>query len=556
QAREVAEQALRAHLLELKPALEFIVGLPTVRNQDIPGQFVITPAEKRHLLSIIPGTPLRDPDLIKVVIMESRDVVGPLRQLTAPGLKPDNMFGPLLNISATNLRGVGRFDAQAQGKVKDEVYGAYRAVLSLALQKLGPDLGQMAALFDLVSRDKGLEAGCNLMALSTRCESGHQVVLRDRLLGGIMALDNLRMILGPRVGQEVDESPLYYYGEMETRNISGALLQKAEDYGLKSADFPGYAALSLVTPKLTRAEWNALLPLMEMVGQGLTDYNFEHGIALKMVAANARELLVAQAANQGAPLSPEQVWQTVLGERSAGGLDADNLGSRLLNVAATRLFQRVQAMFPDADRDMLGPTLLFGLGQAGIPFQSMYNACSPGGRLGLEDYRLGRPSLSSLDGYDAQNAYGLVTDWSRRESGRDGIPSTMTIYSGEGQGFMMTHKDLSQAENVAANPFFVRIMDQCRHLCTGSDLQFMRVMQSLSQASTIHLRMLAEIGFPGMTLSEHSHFDSTVRRMDNGNVVVELTNGPDDHPFGGRMQITITTAGEATITDMSVELRG
>jgi hypothetical protein len=80
-------------------------------------------------------------------------------------------------------------------------------------------------------------------------------------------------------------------------------------------------------------------------------------------------------------------------------------------------------------------------------------------------------------------------------------------------------------------------------------------MQSLSQASTILLRMLAE-NFSGISFSEHSHLDSTVTPQPNGDIVVELANGADDRPFGAHMQITVTPAGEITVTDIGVELRG
>jgi hypothetical protein len=67
--------------------------------------------------------------------------------------------------------------------------------------------------------------------------------------------------------------------------------------------------------------------------------------------------------------------------------------------------------------------------------------------------------------------------------------------------------------------------------------------------------MLADF-FPGLSLSEHSHFDSTVTRQPNGDIIVAFVNNADDRPFGAHIQITVSTSGETKVTDIGVELRG
>jgi hypothetical protein len=271
-----------------------------------------------------------------------------------------------------------------------------------------------------------------------------------------------------------------------------------------------------------------------------------------MVAANSRELLAALAANNGRPLSPEQVWRAVIGDQAPRGLVAENLGREMLDAATARLFQRTQAIFPHYTLGQFKDPIQFALAR-GVPFQTLFKAYQPGGRLGLADLRFGAPVMSSLSDYTPENAYGLVTDFGRREPSRDGRPSLMTIQTGEGGGFQIDHRSIPDNENVPGNPIFVRIMERCRSVCR-SELQFQRVMQSLSQASTVELRMLAEF-FPGLGLSEHSHFDTAVKPRPNGDVVVELVNGPDDRPYGAHIQVTVTPNGEASITDLGLEVR-
>lgn len=554
QAREVAEQAIREYLQELKPAMDFIAGLPTEPNPDAPQQFVVTPAEKQRLLKVIPGTPLRDPELIKTSLLEARSLVTPIKRLMVPGLSDADMVAPLLQISSMHLNLVGSL--RLQGSAKDEVYGAYKAALTLALDDLQLTPQQTVDLFDMVSGPRGVALGRSLVSMASLCEHlkiPDAGVKKAGLMGGMSGMDNLRLILGPRVGVAVDENLFYYAEAMDVQDISGSVFAAAESVlHIRSTDMPGYAALSMVAPKLTRADWDTLLPILQTVGNSF-DNRYDHEYATKMVAANARELLVAAEANRGRPLNPTQIWRTVIGGNAPEGTTADNLGTRMYETAIARIVQRAQAINPDKPVAALQPFIQFYLSK-GIPFQTLYNAYQPGGRLVLEDLRFGAPTLSSLSGYSGSNAYGLTTDWGRRQASRNGNPSMMTINTGSDKGFVIGHRSIPEGENVADNPIFVRIMERCRSI-TRSDLQFRRVMQSLSQAGTINLRMLAE-SFPGLTLSEHSHFDSTVTPQPNGNILVEFRNSEDDHPFGAHLQITITPTGETSVTDIGVELRG
>jgi hypothetical protein len=552
QARELAEQAIREHLQELKSTLDFITGLPTVRDPNVKGQFVITSAEKARLLRTIPGTPLRDPELIKTVLLEAQALEKHLRMLTVPGLGMDDIAESLMNISKAQMQFVDSFHGTDKVML-DEHHAAYRAALGLALDALQLGDDQTLALFNMVSGNNGLELRRGFASMVDLCKPPQQ--RQSSLLKGSMrALDHLCMLLGPRVGVKVKEENSYYTStKMNIRDVPGVLFEKASSVlKLRSIDIPGYGALSMVSPKLSHEQWDTLMPILRTAGKSIED-PFLHEYALKMIAANARELLDAAEANRGKELSPAQIWQVVIGGKAPSGTTADNLGARMYQEATARILQRVQARNPDIPMEQTKPLVQFYLGR-GIPFQTLYNAYQPGGRLGMADLRFGPPTPSSLSKYNLLNAYGLVTDWGRRGKSEDGNASTMTIHTGEGRGFQIEHRGVPEEENVPTNPIFVKIMESCRSICR-SDLPFSRVMQSLSQAGTVHLRMLAE-NFPGLTLSEHSHFDSTVTPQPNGNIVVELANGPDDRPFGAHIQITVTPEGETTVTDIGVELRG
>jgi hypothetical protein len=553
EGRAVSEQALREHLQELKPAVDYITALPTERTPGVQGEFVVTREEKDRLLRIIPGSPLRSPELIRAVLAEARNIRGPLRKLATPDLDVGKMAEHLMLIGDGHLAAIGPFDGQSA--LQGEVSGAFRAVLALGLDGLDLGPSRERALYDLIAGEKGQQLGNACVALGEQCaerkvpDAGRRHAEQRCVMA---AMDNLRMLLGPRVGEQVEEDPFYYNSDqMDVRDIPAGVLA-ANGFLIQPNALSVDLALAMVAPKLTHAEWDTLMPILQTVDRSISD-TFDNPITLKMVAANARELLAATEANRGMPLSPEQIWQVVIGGRAPQGLSSDNLGTRMFAEAEERLYQRAHALNPNTTPGEAKPLICGSLGQ-GIPFQTLYNAYQPQGHLGLQDMRFGPPSPSSLTDYTEDNAYGLVTDWLRRKDSPSGVPSLMTIADREGNGVAIPHLSIPAEENVPANPIFVKIMEQCGNI-SQSPLQFQRVMQCLSQAGTIHLRILAE-KFPGLSLDEHSHMDSSVKAQPNGDVVVELRNGPDDRPFAAHIQFTVTPQGETTITDLSVQLRG
>lgn len=557
-ARELAEAVIREHLQELKPAIDFIAGLPTEADPAVPGQFVVTPEEKQSLLRTIPGTVVRDPVLIKAVMLEARTLASPLAQLATPGMTVADMAAPVMAISSRHMNMLRSL--QEQGFTSDTTYSGYIAALTLAVDAAHVTPGQTKEFYEAISGPQGIMLGRSLVGMASayklsRASIPDAYLKAGYLLGGLAGMDNLRLLLGARAGVAVEENPFYYHrGEdMGVQDIPGPVFTAmARELGFRSTDFPGYAALSMVAPKLTHPQWKTLQPVLRMVGESIPDH-FDHDLALKMTAANARELLAAAEENPGTPLSPGQIWRAVLGDDAPEDVTADTLGARMYETATARMLERVQGAFPDATMETTGFSIKQSLGQ-GIPFRTLHNACQPGGQLGLEDMRFDAPILPSLAGYDAGNAYGLVADWGRRGASSDGTPSMMTIETGSGSGFAIVHHPIPDQENVADNPTFTAIMKHCRSACS-SDIQFQRVMQCLSRAGAENLRLLAET-FPGMTLREDSHFDSTVSPKPDGSVVVTLANGAQDRPFGAHIQITVTPAGEATVSDIGVTLRG
>ena len=555
QARVVSEQAIRDHLLELKPAIDFIKGLPTEPDPDIQDQFVITPAEKQSLLRVIPGSPLRNPEMIKAALRESRHQVEPLKALTVPGLNPGDMYAPLLTMGSTHLHMTGTL--HVSDKVADERNNALGTIVALALDALQLHPDQITALYAVASGDMGLKVGHNLMRLGSYTFGKENAGRHTQaILLGMKALEQLLVTIDTRLGIYSEIDPLYFNNAQhapDIRDIPGDLYTAAEKVlHFRSTDLPGFAALSRISPKLTHAQWDTLINIMEMAGKSVTDPH-DHDALLNMIAANAPELLAAARENREKPLRPAQIWRTILGNEAPQDITEANLGLKMYASASSRILARIRAIFPDKAEE-LKDQIPYSLSN-GIPFQVLDRNYQPGGRLGMADLRFGPPPFPTLAGQTINNAYGLVTDWQHRAEDADGDFSSTTMQTAENSGSVFTHMPLSAEDNTPDNPVFKKIIDTCHSICAPG-LQFNRVMQCLSHAGTFGLCTMAET-FPGFHLAEHGHFNTIVTPSPKGgDIIVTIANGPKEHPFGAHVQFTVSSTGEMTLTDIGLELRG
>ena len=554
QARAIADGTIRDVLTGYKDTLEFIKGLPTEYIPANAGKFIITPEEKTMLLRIIPGSTLRDPELIKAVVLESRALAQHVDKLLTPGMNATDMARFVMEMSSIHVNKIGKLALSKS--VDAQRHGAMSVAMQLTLgaKHLTPD--QAGALYDLVSGNEGKLLGGAAVGMTSHGMTHKNDITNfgakmTGVMGTMTMLDSMRLILGRQLGKNPEENP-FYYTEIPPRKIrAGIITDMAKVFGLNSKDIPGYEALTKLTPPLTDAQWGALLPMMGTIAKGI-EGSFECDIILRMVAVNAPELAAARE-RIGKDLTPAQIWEVVIGGKPPKGLTAENLGETMHRHATATLL-KLGAQTSQISPESMKPVIEYNLGQ-GIPFKKIVEAMKPGGKLTLADIRFGGDfGLSSLGNYTADNAYGLTTDFRRRASDKiTGMPSTIRMEHPDGHGVVYTHMQISTDENTAANPLFQDIITHCREL-TSSEIQFQRVMQCLSQASTVNMRMLSEM-LPGQFLSEHAHANATAQKLPNGDVVVEITNGENVKPIGGQMKILVDVHGKVTVQELSVEFK-
>lgn len=554
QAQKIAEDIIRKTLDDYKPTLDFINGLPTA---PVPGDskaFVISPQEKELLLRIIPGSPLRDPELIKAVILEARGMGVYFDKLLVPGMNAKDMARSVMEMASKHLTQIGKLALSKTSE--DQRYGALPVALQLLMGGKNLTPAQSKTLYDLVSGNEAKLLGGSAVGMATACQQHSKEVAKadektGGLLGTVTVMDNMRMILGKQLGLNPEADP-FYYGEIEPQNIpAGLITDMNKAFGLNSKDLPGYEALSLHTPPLSQMQWNVLLPMMNSIAKGVKT-SFDCDIILRMVSANAPELLIAKA-GKDRDLTPAEIWKVVIGGKTPRGLKMENLGEAMHKHAVSTLVKlgtQTSQIPPEAMAPMMG----YNLGQ-GIPFKTLVAAMKPGGKLSLDDIRFkGSFGLSSLSNYYAGNAYGLTTDFPRRQ--RDPVTdelSYISITPQHGNSMISLHIPVEDKDNTPEYYQYQGIMTRCREI-TKSDLQFMRVMQCLSQASTVNMRVLSEM-LPGQFLSEHAHAFVRVNEQPDGSVLVEIANGEHVKPIGGQMKLLVDTQGEVTLLDLEVRFK-
>lgn len=554
QAREIAEGIIRKTLEEYKPTLEFINGLPTEPVPEDPGAFVVSAEEKAMLLSIIPGSPLRDPELIKAVLLESRSMDYHFKKLTLPGMNVEDMAKSVMEISSMHFARIGKLELPKTSE--DQRYGALPVAIQLLLANQNLIPAQKRALYNLVSGDEGKKLGGASIGMASVCQLSKENInkLQDKLaglLGTVTVMDNIRLILGKELELDPEMNPLYYE-EIEPRNISPGIIKDMESvFRLDSKELPGYEALNMLSMPLSKAQWNALMPMMDMISKGIST-SFECGIILRMVASNAPELLAAQA-GKGRELTPADIWEVVIGGKPPKGLKAENLGMSMFNHATAALLKLGTQTSQVAPESM--ELVIMGTLGLGVPFKTLLANVKPGGELTLDDVRFkDNFRLSSLENYQENTAYGLTTDFPRRKNEPvTNLPSMVLIQPDGGHPTAYLHLRVSEEDNKPELQLYQDIIDKCQDI-SDSDLQFRRVMQCLSQASTINMRILSEL-LPGQSLGEHDHTITQVKAQPNGDVLVEIDRGEHTRPLGGRMKILVAPDGKVTMQELRVQFK-
>jgi hypothetical protein len=270
--------------------------------------------------------------------------------------------------------------------------------------------------------------------------------------------------------------------------------------------------------------------------------------ALAMISSTGPDLLAVLQANGGKDLSNAQVWQAVLGSPMPPDVtDADNIfGARLFEDFKTRYLAAARETAPEVSEYLLEQNLNVTCFSQMLSPRRMLELTLPGGGITLTDLGVST-GMGTLRNYDQTTAYGLVTDFRRRDKG-----TVMTFEDRQGQDYVVQPFDIPDTENTPDHPIFQEIIGKVGAM-TQSEAQTARVLQAFSQAGVISARMLST-AFPGTYMSEHGNFSVTAKEQDNGTVVIDIVSDPS-LPLTFAQQFTVNTDGSHTCTGFTMSRR-
>ncbi len=511
-----AEAAITENLLELKELLGRIDALP-VKEDGNPNHvdendvYLFTDHEKALMKECVTSTGLRD--INAVTEFAHAAIIGSTNCLK-------NMAAP--KASATQLAETGMkftelyFDAR-QKLPKDfaENEDSFMFMAKFALKFAGLAEQDMVNLLDNLNSETARKvSGSFLWAKELPGVPKEQAESIMRL---IQSFTQLRSMAEIEMTGNSSRDPSFFAKPIDhpsevpngTNGCMQAIKVLLRGRNLPEAD----EVLSRHNPPFSEADWNTLRTLIGQITQRAGNSPWAFQIPY-IVTASGRDLLAAIGKNGGKPLSPQQLWDTIVGGKRPSRFNETNFVQVMLNEINVRYQRQVKAINPDIPDGLLHAVFTNNIG-FGISAKKMFELLKPGAELNLQDIST-EMEMSSLRDIVPENAYGLVTDFSRQDP-----RATMSFTDVNGNTYAVHPHAIDDEHNNAQHPEFIAIMNTVRGM-TQSDVQFRRVMQAFSQASLISPRLFSSL-FPGVQYNEHGNFAMKATQQPDGSVIVDIS---------------------------------
>lgn len=309
--------------------------------------------------------------------------------------------------------------------------------------------------------------------------------------------------------------------------------------GLVSGNVIGsvHEALSMHKPALNARDWNRMAALIRELEQHAADSRWSFLLPF-LTAASSESLLAAMDKNKDKPLTPNQIWDAMIGGKRPSGLKGENYAGVMLDAFTAEYHRRVKALIPNIGESKLMNSVPVVVG-LGITPKKLLELAVPGSSLSLDDIHI-EMEMASLKDITAKGSYGLVKDFARMDS-----RSTMNFTDAQGNTLTVHPHPIPDGQNNDSNPEFINIINTVRGF-THSEAQFKRVMQAFSQDSLGSPRAFSQL-FPGVFYSEHGNFVMSAQEQADGSVIFDVTTD-DTMPLVLHEQFRIERDGTHTCT--------
>lgn len=285
--------------------------------------------------------------------------------------------------------------------------------------------------------------------------------------------------------------------------------------GLVSGNVIGsvHEALSMHKASLNARDWNRMAALIQELEQHAAGSGWSFLLPF-LAAASSESLLAAMDKNKDKPLTPNQIWDAMIGGKRPSGLKGENYAGVMLDAFTAEYHRRVKVLIPNIKESELMNSVP-GIVGLGITPKKLLELAVPGSSLSLDDIHI-EMEMTSMKNIVPETAYGLVTDFARRDA-----RSTMNFIDAQGSSLTVHPHPIDRERNNAANPEFAAIINKVRSF-THSEAQFKRVMQAFSQDSLGSPRAFSQL-FPGVLYSEHGNFVMSAQEQADGSVLFDVT---------------------------------
>lgn len=539
---KAVEAAVTEDLLKLKETLNQIDALPasTAEADADDGVYRFSDFEKNVMKECALSCGMRDINAIAEFADAARELncVNCIRDMAIPSATGAQLGETALKFSELYLAARDKLPKHFAGS--DD---ACKFMANLALKFTGLSAQDTASLLDNLSSDLAKKVcGSFLWARRLPGVTGSQAAA---IMGLMQSMTQIHSLAEIEVTGNSEIDPLYFAEGIDhpaqvPNGINGCMqaIKSLIGSALNEAD----EVLSRHVPPLSEQNWGELKNIIEQMTQSAGNNQWSFQIPY-IVTASGTDLLQAISENKGKPLSPQQMWDVMIGGKRPSGLSGENFAAHMLNAANERYQKQIKAVNPDTPDPVVMSMFTNNL-SLGVSPKKMFELVKPKGVLHLQDIH-SEMQMSSMRGIEPKNAFGLTVDFKRQDP-----RATLLFTDNAGQTLQVHPHEISDEENNSNYPEFVGIMGKVLGM-THSDAQFRRVMQSFSQASLISPRMYSNL-FPGVEYSEHGNFVMSAAEQPDGSVIMDITTD-NSMPLIMHQQFRIETDGSHTCTKFEMK---
>ncbi len=295
-----------------------------------------------------------------------------------------------------------------------------------------------------------------------------------------------------------------------------------------------FMALTSLQGKISQAEHNILLDVGKRLK--LSDSNSALFGLEKIPTAYYKNIL--EAAKKNPDLTPSELYTAIIGKKAPKNITEGNMARVIMREILSTVHKYTRKINPSAneDTDMFYTVALLNQNLTHNDAIKLHQGKL---RLNLENLSA-PPTMSGLTDYAPSTAYGLKTDFRRRDH-----QSVYTFESLRSGTFTQTPHKISDRDNVPTNPTFTRIISFVESM-SKSEKQKAVILQCLTQAASVNFRMFAEaVGLGGV--SEHGDYDTNIKETENGDVIVGIKMKPS-MGLDGYLEFTVKPDGSYITT--------